>query len=157
MADRKVPPRITARSRGTYNNVLTNIAEAYRSANPSKDVRMVYAPQHRPEHSKIMRRQSEGYEFVTRDELGIDTPGGKAGEQVRVGDTVLMAIDKDVLAANAEYMNQLAKDDARRVQDSFYNSQAEFTAGEHTSKPLGRISSSTEEKELKLREPENRE
>jgi hypothetical protein len=146
------PPRVSARSRGLYNTMLGTAATQFRANNPGKEVRFVRAPEDKSDRSQLIKRRAEGYDVVSAEQCGIDAPHGLAGDQVRVGDTILMAIDKDVLEENRADVQADIRRETQRVKDAFVASLKDEAPGGHTSEPIGTITTNFEEREIKLRE-----
>jgi hypothetical protein len=152
VVETKRPPRVSARSRGLYNNMLGTAARQFRDNNPGMEVRFVRAPEDKSDRSQLIQRRAQGYEVVSASQCGIETPHGEVGDQVRVGDTILMAIPKDMLAENRAEVAADIRAETRRVQDAYVESLKALTAGEHSSAPVGAINTTFEEREVRLRE-----
>lgn len=144
--EKKAAPVVRVRSRGQVSQALERFAEAYRARYPERDVRYVYDPTHKPELSGVMGRQAMGYEIVKYGELGLPETDEKKEEQtVRVGDLVLMSIDKKTKAALREERAQWARDRTTSVQRQYYDeierAASEKTPSHHSgpaARPLGR-------------------
>lgn len=144
---KEAPAVVRVRSRGQVSQALERFAEMYRNNYPERDVRYVYDPTHKPELSGIMGRQALGYQIVTYGELGlVDEKEGVAEDQtVRVGDLVLMSVDKDTKQALRDEREELARDQMKKVNREFYHEVEEEarkrTPRDHSgpgSRPIGR-------------------
>lgn len=113
-------PVVRVRSRGVISGTLERYAARYREQYPGRDVRYVYDPQHKPELSGVVGRQATGYELVTYGELQMDLRGVKDDDVVRVGDLVLMSIDKETRAALKAEREQDALEQRQMVKRSYY-------------------------------------
>lgn len=116
------PKRVRVRNRGQVTSTLERYGAAYRERYPERDCRYVYDPQHKQELSGVISRQADGYEIVTMGEIGLGGPE-KEGQTVRVGDLVLMSIDKEARQELIEAREQLSRDQLETVQRSFYDAQ----------------------------------
>lgn len=143
---KKEAPVVRVRSRGQISGTLERFAAMYEQRYPEKATRYVYDPSHKPELSGVMGRQAMGYEVVTWGEIGIvGDDRRKEEDPVRVGDLVLMGVDKEIKEKLRAERRQWAKDQTESVQRKFYEEiekEAESkTPGHHRSpvaRPLGR-------------------
>lgn len=152
--ERKTPPRVRARERGSINSMLESVARPYLEAHPDKEIRWVLAPEHNKELSQIYKRQAQGYTLVDPTEEGIDYPHGVTGSNVRVGDLVLMSIDKDYRVEDEERAQALAYKEANRSRDSYLAAMGRVQAGKHKGVGVGDVKASTEEISLERKEEE---
>ncbi|MGW8181771.1 MAG: hypothetical protein ACWGQW_23825 [bacterium] len=153
MATKKKPPRIRARERGSTNSMLESVARPFLDAHPDKEVRWVLSPEHSKELSQIYKRQAQGYELVDPTTEDIVYPHGVSGSNVRVGDLVLMAIDKDYRAEDEEQATKVAQREANKSRDSYLEAMRGVKAGVHKGVgTMGDIKVSTEE--IPLERPE---
>lgn len=142
-ADEPRVPEVRVAAKGRVSQMLDSLAEIYQKANPGRGCRWVYSPLHKPELSHVLGRRAEGYQPVMAKELGEDIPGMNSEEQVRIADTILMSIEKEVQEAIQAELNERAAEQARAVDRAFYEAQDEVEAaapgGEvHRSKARGR-------------------
>jgi hypothetical protein len=148
------PPVMKARSRGHVSEVLDGLAEAYKADHPDKEVAFVYDPTNNPGLSKRMRRTAQGYVEVRADDMKKDNPFGSKEGAVRVGDLVLMAIDKTQHAQLRKDIDDLAKAEMERVKPSFDSTVAEIAVqgntGTHTGRPIGSLSMEIQEREVNI-------
>lgn len=156
---KKEAPVVRVRSRGQISGALEGHAEKYRDRYPERDVRYVYDPTHKPELSGIVGRQAMGYELVTWGEIGVT--GAKEEEVVRVGDLVLMSIDKETKQAIRDERAHLSRERMESVSRSFYTkieeAASEKTPRHHSGpgvRPLGQatIEERVHEYEIEQRE-----
>ena len=151
--DKKRPPRVRGRERGSTNNMLRSVAQPYKEAHPDKEVRWVLSPEHNKEMSQVYKRQAQGYELVDPTAEDIVYPHGVSGSVVRLGDLVLMAIDKDYRAEDEEQAVKVAKREAGKSRDSYLQAMRGIKAGEHEGvDTMGDIEVSTEEVSLERKE-----
>lgn len=159
----KKPPRVRAGTRGHVNTILDSLAEKYKENNPGQDCRWVYAPEDRQDYSKVLQRRVVGYKPVSPDELGDDGTAElftNSKGVIRVGDLILMGIEGEQRQELLSEAVTDAKEEAARVKKQFYDQVEQVTvrtsSGEvHRGVPVGDISVSEEEFELKL--PEEKE
>ena len=134
-------PRVTVQSKGRVTQMMEQLADLYKAKHPDRDVRYVYSPVHRPDLSNVLTRRAQGYIPVIAQELGTDVPGIKADEDVRVGDVVLMSIERATREAISQELEDLAKEQSSSVERSFYDSIESMGDGvseEHKPRPRGR-------------------
>jgi hypothetical protein len=148
------PPVMKARTRGHISEVLDGLAESYKADNPDKEVAFVYDPINNPGMSKRMRRTAQGYKEVKATDLKKENPfGGKEGP-VRVGDLVLMTVDKTTHTQLKKDLSDLAKAEMERVKPAFQSAVSEITAegatGTHTGRPIGSLSMEFQERDVHI-------
>lgn len=114
--------RVRVRNRGKVSSTLEFHAERYRERYPDRDVRYVYDPVHKPELSGTLGRQAMGYEFVTKGQLGMASTSDEENERIRVGDLVLMSVDKETADAIRDDLRQRAEDQRKLVDRQFRDS-----------------------------------
>lgn len=149
-ADKKTPPTIRARRRGSTTDILKTVADQYLEKNPDREIRWVYAPEHDARHSQIYRRQAQGYKLVDPQNEELDFPHGITGSQVRVGDLVLMSIDKDSRSEDEQMQKEIAQREAAKSRDTYY--EAQLRMGKTSPRATGDISDRSEHFEVKVEE-----
>lgn len=115
----KEPPQVKARNVGSIGQTMDNPVLQLREANPDKDYRYVYAPEHRSDYSKLLKRRGQGYTPVDAEKAEIDHIHGEAGNQIRVMDVVLCEIPKEKREGRKAMLAERAAEDARRAQEVF--------------------------------------
>lgn len=146
-------PRIKTRNPGKVNRILEGIALMYKDAHPENDCRWVYHPEHKRELSNVIARRAEGYQHVRVADLGEDAADLLDGEEVRVGDVVLMQISRVEREELIGELAERARDQSQSVEASFYEDQAETVVtgpdgAIHKARPRG--SASIEEREFSI-------
>ena len=137
--EEKEPPRITARTRGLYHDLLQGTLEEFERKNPGKKGRWVRLPEDKHDNSQLLRRRAMGYEIVSASDAGIESRHGETGDMVRVGDVVLMAIDAKIRDQIEAELAFDAREEVRRVQNQFYQDVEGQTAGNHQGHATGQI------------------
>lgn len=120
--ERREPPRVKAQNLGSMNTTVESPVDALREKYPNKDFRYVYAPEHDSKYAQLAKRKMQGYEPVPREaaeDAEIALPPSVAGDHIRVGDVVLMWIDKDKREVRQEELDERAQADAKRAQRVF--------------------------------------
>lgn len=120
---RKVP-LVRTKASGKVNRVLEGLAQMFKDNNPTVDCRWVYHPEHKKELSNVIARRSEGYQHVQMDELGDGVRDLVDGDEVRVGDVVLMKISRVERGELKDELAERALDQSRSVESSFHESIA---------------------------------
>lgn len=124
--------RIKVRSKGRVGATLEYYAELYRSKYPDRPVRYVYDPKHRPELSGTLGRQALGYQYVTMGDLGLASTSDEEETRVRVGDLVLMSVDKETADSLKSDLKRRAEEQHGLVDRQFRDSiEAEAEAVAH--------------------------
>lgn len=152
MTKGKSPPVVKARVRaspGLLNEILDSVAEEYRTNNPDRDVRFVYAPEDSQHYSKVLMRSAQGYVPVDADEVHMP-PHGHTGSLVRVGDVMMMSIPRETREEIIEEKNRLARAELDRLQAEFYEEVSNIRAGRHQGRPTGEIRVHSEQVQLKF-------
>lgn len=157
MSTQKEPPVVRTRSRGQVSTSLETYAKAYRDRYPDRDVRYVYDPSHKPELSGVLGRKAQGYQIVTLGEAGLASTSDEEDNPVRVGDLVLMSIDKKTRGQLRKEVNDKAAEQRLSVDRQFreaVNAAAEAADKEgHTRapvRPVGRASIEEREREYEI-------
>lgn len=119
---RKTPPTTRVRSAGRVSKNMDGLGDIYRSKNPDMDVRWVYDPQHRPELSNVTARQVEGYVLVYGREFEGENFQLDADKPVRHGDTVLMAMPRELRDQLMQDRAEVAKEELKSIDRNFYES-----------------------------------
>lgn len=153
-AKKKAPPKVRARRRGTYTELRNSIAGEYKDKHPEKEVRWVYDPEHDPRYSRVRHYGVRGYELVDGETEGLTMPHGQSGTKVRLGDAVLMAVDRDVRAETDRELKADAEADARKSKDAYDRAIAGLSTKEHEMVPVGGVTDVVEEKTMTIREKE---
>jgi uncharacterized protein YbjT (DUF2867 family) len=121
----KKVPLVRTRNPGKVNRILEGIAQMFKDQNPGMACRWVYHPEHKRELSNVIARRSEGYQHVRVDDLGEDAADLLDGDEVRVGDVVLMKISRVEREELVEELAERAHDQASSVEVSFYEGAGE--------------------------------
>ncbi len=150
--ERRKPPSIRARVRGQYTQMRQYLEEQFRENNPGKVIRWVFDPEHTRGLSKVRRRQLEGYQLVDGIAEDIELGHGQQGSTVRLGDTVMMAMDEEDWHERKEELTDIAQEDARRSKKAYDEAMRGIRAGEHEVQPTGDISG--REQEFTVKETE---
>ncbi len=140
---KKRAPRTRVKRGGKVSRRLEALAKMYTDSHPGQEVRFVYHPQHKPDLSNVVSRQTDGWRLCYVKDLGEDVdeilPGMKPEDTVRVGDAVLMHIAADVRQGYREDQDAINLEERSRVESDFYNSIDEIDANpEHKPRPRGR-------------------
>jgi hypothetical protein len=143
-AKKKAPPKVRARSRATTGGLMTAIEEKVLGQNPGMQLRWVFAPEHEQKHSKIWRRETEGYKVVDPEAEGLELPHGKVGNRIQVGDLVLMMVPDEIRAERDAEVAEVAKAEASRSREAYYQSMKNLKTGRHEARPAGDIKDSDE-------------
>lgn len=146
---RRSPPSIKARVRGMYTQMREHLEKQFLDNNPGKRIRWAFDPEHERRLSKVRKHELAGYELVDAEAEGMEQIHGQQGSTVRLGDTVMMAIDKDEYEERKEELDSLAKEDARKSKKAYEDAVRGVRKGEHAARPIGDISSRNEEFVLK--------
>lgn len=157
MSKKNKPPAVRTRSRGQVSSTLSRFATMYRERYPDRRVRWVYDPEHKPELSGVLGRQSQGYEMVTKKHIEVASTSDEEDQPVRVGDLVLMSIDKESKDA-VRKENRLRAEEQRKGVDRKYREQIKEVAEAAEAKdhsrapmrPVGRASIIEKEKEYEI-------
>ena len=144
---KKAPPKVVMSTRGMMNDILEAPVEALREANPDKEYRWVYAPEGSSDFSKFTQKRVQGYRPVSVTEVEVEG-FGHSGDYLRVGDVVLMEIDKDTWEARGDFLRQQAIEAAQRPHTAFEQGLAEQSKGKTT--PMGGIKKTATEHQLNL-------
>ncbi len=135
-------PKVTVAGRGRINSMMNRLASMYVELNPDRAVRWVYSPMHRPELSTVLGRRAQGFAPVLVEDLHEEIPGMKPDEEVRVGDLILMSIEKEARDEMRAELKERALEQARSVDRAYYDSLTAETvspSGEvHRARPRGR-------------------
>lgn len=121
----KKVPFVRTKNPGKVNRILEGIAKMFNDRHPDMDSRWVYHPEHKRELSNVIARRSEGYQHVRIADLGEEAADLLDGDEVRVGDVVLMKISRIEREELFEELAERAKDQASSVETSFYEGTAE--------------------------------
>ena len=113
-------PNVTVKKTGKVDAMMQNLADLYLKDNPNMAVRWVYYPAHKPELANVLGRQAQGYQLVHGKDIGVDLPGFSKEDPVRVGDLVLMAVEKEVQDLIRKELNERASEQAASVDRKFY-------------------------------------
>jgi len=158
--EKKDPPVVRVRSVGQVTSTLEKYAALYRVGHPDRDVRYVYDPTHKPELSAVLERASDGYEMVTLGEIGMASISDDENKPVRVGDLVLMSIDKETLSELKQIEADRATEQRMSVSRA-YRDAIEAAASESqksgTRSPIrsvGKVSIDLKEKEYEFEQRE---
>lgn len=150
---KKRAPRTRVKRGGKVNRRLKALADMYLAGHPGQEVRFVYHPQHKPDLSNVVSRQTDGWRLCYVKDLGDDVaeilPGMKSEEMVRVGDAVMMFIAADIRQEYREEMDAINEEEKGRVEEDFYAAIDEIEANpEHKPRPRGRSVIEEVEKEV---------
>lgn len=122
-------PFVRVRNIGQVTSTLERYAALYRAEHPDRDVRYVYDPTHKPELSGILERVSDGYTLVTNGEIGTASTSDEEHIPVRVGDLVMMSIDKktqkDLRKADADIAAEQRLSVSRAYRDAIESAASE--------------------------------
>ena len=88
--------------------------------------RWVYSPEHKRELSNVVSRMSEGYQRVDISELGEGLEDYVVGDEVRVGDVILMKISRIEKTELVEELAARAQDQTQSVEAGFYEGIADL-------------------------------
>jgi hypothetical protein len=152
-------PEVTVKSKGRISKTLEFLAKTYESKHlsngvPTRVVRGVYAPQHRPELSSELGRRMDGWRTVLASELpeAQELLGAKGDSVVRVGDLILMWTTPENRDALRKENLDKALMQREAVEQSFSEGIDRVSAPgmrpEHRVRPKGR--SIIEEKEFEF-------
>lgn len=139
----KTPPKVRARKRGRTGQLMTMIEDKVKEAHPDVELRWVYEPPHEEQHSQVWRREIDGYSVVDPEVEGLDLPHGKIGNRIKVGDLVLLMIDKEARAELDKENKERAELEASKSREAYYDSMRSLRAGEHRGRPTGDIKEKT--------------
>ena len=137
-------PEVRSTVPGKVNRTLEGLGERYKTLFPDRDCRWVYSPQHRPELSNVIARKAEGYRKVKTEEIDMDLEDLESGDNVRVGDVILMSIPREEREGLIAERQEIADEQTRSTERSYYEeSEAMFaearTQGDESSgRPKGR-------------------
>ena len=126
-------PSVRTRHPGKVNRILEGIAQMFKGNNPTMDCRWVYHPEHKKELSNVIARKYEGYQHVEMSDLGEDAADLVDGDEVRVGDVVLMKISLIERGELFDELNTRAREQSESVEGNFYEDQK----GVHVTGPDG--------------------
>lgn len=126
-------PSVRTRTPGKVNRILEGIAQMFKDNNPTMDCRWVYHPEHKKELSNVIARKSEGYQHVAMSDLGEDAADLVDGDEVRVGDVVLMEISRVEREELKDELDMRAREQSDSVEGNFYEDQK----GVHVTGPDG--------------------
>jgi hypothetical protein len=119
-------PHTRVKSGGRVQKRLRLLADMYIALNPQQGVRFVFHPENKPDLSNVTSRHIDGYRLVYVKDLGADLaeilPGMKPEDPVRVGDTVMMGIARDLQEEMRDDLDAAAVEERNRVQEEFYHS-----------------------------------
>lgn len=155
----KETPVVRTRSRGQVSSVLHRYADEYREKHPGREVRYVYDPVHKPELSGVLGRQAMGYEKVTLGDIGMASTSDEEVKPVRVGDLILMSVDKETRDEAKKELRDRATEQRLSVDRSYRDAidQAAEDAGaqklghsREPMRPIGRASIDEREKEYEF-------
>lgn len=149
---RKVP-RVRTRHPGKVNRILEGLAQMFKDHNGEWDCRWVYHPEHKKELSNVIARKSEGYQHVALTDLGDDITDFIDGDEVRVGDVVLMKISRVEREELKEELAERAQEQSNSIDSGFYEEvegvETRSKSGEvHRARPRGRTV--IEERDLEI-------
>lgn len=151
---------VRVRVKGTINSMLSHAAESYKENHPDKEVRFAYAPENaKSKFSKVAMHRMRGYKPVTNEDAGLeeDEIYGASNEPPRVGDTILLAADKDRVEARRAELALAANRDANMSIDVYTESVERASAvGNKRVKAHGEAKRGYTEYE-KLPQPEEKE
>lgn len=115
-------PKVRVRSRGKVSTTLEMFRGMYKERYPDRAVRYVYDPKHKPELSAVLARQAMGYRHVTLGEIGMASTSDDEGNEVRVGDLVLMSVSKDEADEERKELTDRAREQMLMVDKQFRDS-----------------------------------
>ena len=115
-------PSVRTKNPGKVNRILEGIAQMFKDANPKMDCRWAYHPEHKKELSNVIARRAEGYHHVKIADLGADAADYLDGDEVRVGDVVLMKISRLERGELFAELAERAAEQSRSVEGSFKES-----------------------------------
>lgn len=114
-------PLVRTKKRGRVGSMLEHLANSFKSQNPGWACRWIYHPQHKPDLSSVIMRQAEGYEGVLVGELGVELPGLKKSDMVRVGDVVMMKIPEAIAVEDRKELAERAKEQRDMLKKEYYS------------------------------------
>ena len=151
---RRVPPRVRARMRAKMTAVLENPVEKLRAKNPDKDYRFVRVPVEGEDFGAMDMRSMMGYKPVSREESEVDGHSS-TGDFIRVGDVILMEIDKEERQEILADLTEEALAEASRPEETYKASVRAHRVRGQGAEPVGEIE--YHETEHEYVEPEKRE
>lgn len=148
-SERKAPPRVNARHMGTVNAIIDAYITRLRTEFPDKHFRLVFAPSQGSQYAQVQKRMAMGYEIVDSEGMDLNQFSPHKGSEVRVGDVVVMMIDKGLHEEEVAFREITALDEAmksQQVYDDFMRQQEDSTGGKI--KGAGKITRTHEYREI---------
>lgn len=147
--ERKAPPRVNARHMGTVNAIIDAYIIRLKAEFPDKHFRLVFAPAQGSQYAQVQKRMAMGYQIVDSEGMDLNQFSPHEGSEVRVGDTIVMMIDKDLHEEEVAFREITALDEAMRSQkvyEDFMQQQGDRTEGKI--KSSGKITRTHEYREI---------
>lgn len=136
------------RTRGMLNAKTEGIAKAFEALHPNLKTRWEWLPAN-GDNTLVTAREAMGYYIVDASEIPGTESSQKSGP-IRVGDTILMAADKDIVESELA-MDAAAADDELKQPERVYRENLEAnrvrlpsTGEEDYARPIGRVTQKTE-------------
>lgn len=147
--ERKAPPRVNARHMGTVNAIIDAYITRLKAEFPDKHFRLVFAPAQGSQYAQVQKRMAMGYQIVDSEGMDLNQFSPHKGSEVRVGDTIVMMIDKDLHEEEVAFREITALDEAmksQKVYEDFMQQQGDRTEGKI--KSSGQITRTHEYREI---------
>lgn len=119
-------PVISTKDPGKVNRTLEGLARLFKQNNPTMACRWVYSPEHKKELSNVVARKSEGYEKVKVSDLGEGIEDYIDGDDVRVGDVIMMKISQEEKEELVGELAARAEEQSQSVEAGFYENVADL-------------------------------
>lgn len=119
-------PEVRSSVPGKVNRTLETLGARYKELFPERDCRWVYSPQHKPELSNVIARKAEGYRKVKTGEMDMDLEDLESGDNVRVGDVILMSIPRIEREGLIAERQEIADKQTRSTERRYYEESEEM-------------------------------
>lgn len=133
-------PQVDSKKAGHVGQTLEGIALLYKQKHPDREVCWVYSPLHRGELSNVMTKRSQGYIPVMVKDVGT-LDGFKSSDQMRVGDLVLMSVEKEIHEKLEAEVKERADEQLNQIEQEYYENIGALDAREGAEprmRPAGR-------------------
>lgn len=157
---RRVVPRVRTQTfGGPVQDMMLRFAERFRQLHPDAEVSFVYDPTHKPQLSKLSKRQSQGYRIVRGEELELQDHQLEEGKPVRVGDLVMMTVPAGLKDALDLEKAEIAAEELKRPKNEYYESIEGIEVprpggGTERAKPVGDAKAEWVEREFDINQEE---